>query len=227
VGVIVAGIFIVWLSRAWQIEFSPSYLIPLLTSLKPAIPFCVSLIVGAVAAIWFRSRSRDLESTLVKNLVVFGSMTLVVSLSYISWANYMDVSSRQQTEWRLNDVNYRVRSDYLDAAKWITSNSDESEVIAARATTRSPKLSEITNRRELAGFQITIRLAGVNSDFESERRQTISDFTAIGDCESADGLRANEVAYVLIDLTNPETSDVKRCAEEAFRNETVIVYSLK
>jgi hypothetical protein len=139
----------------------------------------------------------------------------------------MDVSSRQQTEWRLNDVNYRVRSDYLDAAKWITSNSDESEVIAARATTRSPKLSEITNRRELAGFQITIRLAGVNSDFESERRQTISDFTAIGDCESADGLRANEVAYVLIDLTNPETSDVKRCAEEAFRNETVIVYSLK
>jgi hypothetical protein len=227
VGVIVTGIFIVWLSRAWQIEFSPSYLIPLLTSLKPAIPFFGSLLVGIVAAIWYRSRSRDLESTLVKNLVVFSSMTLVVSFCNIFLANYTEISSRQQIEWRLNDVDYQARSDYLDASKWLTSNLDESEVIAARATTRSPKLSEVTNRKELAGFQITIRLAGLNSDFESERRQILSDFTSSGDCESAEGLRANEVAYVLVDLTNPETPDVERCAEEAFRNETVIVYSLK
>jgi hypothetical protein len=40
-------------------------------------------------------------------------------------------------------------------------------------------------------------------------------------------LRANEVAYVLVDLTNPDTPDVERCAKEVFRNETVIVYSLK
>ena len=227
VGVIVAGIFIVWSSRAWQIEFSPSYLIPLLTSLKPAIPFCGSLVVGIVAAIWYRSRSKDLESTLLKNLAVFSSMTLVISFAYIFFANYTDVSSRQQIEWRLNDADYRIRSDYLDATEWITSNSVESEVVAASATTRSPKLSEITNRKELAGFQITIRLAGLNSDFESERRQILSDFTSSGDCESAEGLRANEVAYVLVDLTNPDTPDVERCADEVFRNETVIVYSLK
>ena len=227
VGVVVAGIFIVWSSRAWQIEFSPSYLIPLLTSLKPAIPFCGSLIVGIVAAIWYRSRSKDLESTLLKNLVVFSSMTLVISFAYIFFANYTDVSSRQQIEWRLNDADYRIRSDYLDATEWITSNSVESEVVAASATTRSPKLSEITNRKELAGFQITIRLAGLNSDFESERRQILSDFTSSGDCESAKGLRANKVAYVLVDLTNSDTPDVERCADEVFRNETVIVYSLK
>ena len=227
VGVIVVGIFIVWSSRAWQIEFSPSYLIPLLTSLKPAIPFCGSLVVGIVAAIWYRSRSKDLESTLLKNLAVFSSITLVISFAYIFFANYTDVSSRQQIEWRLNDADYRIRSDYLDATEWITSNSVESGVVAASATTRSPKLSEITNRKELAGFQITIRLAGLNSDFESGRRQILSDFTSTGDCESAEGLRASEVAYVLVDLTNPETPDVERCAEEVFRNETVIVYSLK
>ena len=227
VGVIAAGIFIVWSSRAWQIEFSPSYLIPLLTSLKPAIPFCGSLIVGIVAAISYRSRSKDLESTLLKNLVVFSSMTLVISFAYIFFANYTDVSSRQQIEWRLNDADYQARSDYLDATEWITSNSVESEVVAASATTRSPKLSEITNRKELAGFQITIRLAGLNSDFESERRRILSVFTSSGDCESAEGLRANEVAYVLVDLTNPDTPDVERCADEVFRNETVIVYSLK
>ena len=227
VGVIVAGIFIVWSSRAWQIEFSPSYLIPLLTSLKPAIPFCGSLIVGIVAAISYRSRSKDLESTLLKNLVVFSSMTLVISFAYIFLANFTDVSSRQQIEWRLNDADYQARSDYLDATEWITSNSVESEVVAASANTRSPKLSEITNRKELAGFQITIRLAGLNSDFESERRQILSDFTSSGNCESAEGLRANDVAYVLVDLINPDTPDVERCAEESFRNETVIVYSLK
>ena len=227
VGVIAAGIFIVWSSRAWQIEFSPSYLIPLLTSLKPAIPFCGSLVVGIVAAIWYRSRSKDLESTLLKNLAVFSSMTLVISFAYIFFANYTDVSSRQQIEWRLNDADYRIRSDYLDATEWITSNSVESGVVAASATTRSPKLSEITNRKELAGFQITIRLAGLNSDFESERRQILSDFTSSGDCESAEGLRVNDVAYVLVDLINPDTPDVERCAEEVFRNETVIVYSLK
>ena len=227
VGVIAAGIFIVWSSRAWQIEFSPSYLIPLLTSLKPAIPFCGSLIVGIVAAISYRSRSKDLESTLLKNLFVFSSLTLVISFAYVFFANYTDVSSRQQIEWRLNDADYRIRSDYLDATEWITSNSVESEVVSASATTRSPKLSEITNRKELAGFQITIRLAGLNSDFESERRQILFDFTSSGDCESAEGLRANEVAYVLVDLTNSVTPDVERCADEVFRNETVIVYSLK
>ena len=227
VGVFVVGIFIVWSSRAWQIEFSPSYLIPLLTSLKPAIPFCGSLIVGIVAAIWHKSGSKDPESTFAKNLVVFSSTTLVVSFIFVFWANYTDTSSRQQIEWGSNDSDYQARRDYLDATEWITSNSAETAVVASRTTTRSPKLSEITNRKELAGFQITIRLAGLNSDLESERRQILSDFASSGDCESAEGLRANEVAYVLVDLTNPDTPDFERCAEEVFRNETVIVYSLK
>ena len=55
----------------------------------------------------------------------------------------------------------------------------------------------------------------------------LSDFTSDGDCGSAEGLRANDVAFVLVDLTNPDTPDVDRCADEVFRNETVVVYSLK
>lgn len=53
------------------------------------------------------------------------------------------------------------------------------------------------------------------------------DFASSGDCESAEGLRANDVAFVLVDLTDPDTPDVDRCADEVFRNETVVVYSLK
>ena len=88
-------------------------------------------------------------------------------------------------------------------------------------------MSELTDRKEFAGFDLLMRVAGSYSDYEKVKRMYISDFANLGDCESAEGLRASEVAYVLVDLTNPETPDVERCAEEVFRNETVIVYSLK
>lgn len=226
--VVIVGLVVVVAARAWKIEFSPSYLIPLLTSLKPAIPFFGSLVLGVVLAVWFRVRSnvRSFSGNLNYSSVYL-IVALLVACTFISVTNYFDVISRQQAEWRANDLSHTPRGDYLDASKWISKNSTKNGVVAARATTRSPKLSELTNRKELAGFQITIRLAGLNSDFESQRRQILSDFTSGGDCESAEGLRANDVAFVLVDLTNPDTPDVDRCAKEAFRNETVVVYSLK
>lgn len=226
--VAIVGLVVVVTSRAWKIEFSPSYLIPLLTSLKPAVPFFGSLVVAILIAAWVRLRSSHKDSFgLPNSIFVLTSISLVVACGYVFCANYFDVSSRQQTEWRLNDLTHEPSGDYLDATKWITKNSAKNEVIAARATTRSPRLSELTNRKESAGFQVTIRLAGLNSNFESQRRQMLSDFTSDGDCGSVEGLRASDVAFVLVDLTNPDTSDVDRCADEVFRNETVVVYSLK
>ena len=224
----IVGVVIVVASRAWMIEFSPSYLIPLLTSLKPAIPFVGSLVVAVLIAAWVRLRSSHKDTfDLPNSIFILTSISLVVACGYVFFANYLGVSSRQQTEWRLNDLTHEPSGDYLDATRWITKNSAKNEVVAAQATTKSPRLSEITNRREFAGFQVTIRLAGLNSEFEGQRRQILSDFTSSGDCESAEGLRANDVAFVLVDLTNPDTPDVDRCADEVFRNETVVVYSLK
>ena len=154
-------------------------------------------------------------------------VAIFVSGVLISSANYIAVSSRQQAEWRTNDQSYAPSDDLSAATSWIKEKSRPSDIVATQVTSISPVVSKLANRKEFAGFWATVRLASLNSPRDSERRQILSDFMSSGDCESADGLRASEVAYVLVDLTNPETQDVERCAEEVFRNETVIVYSLK
>ena len=219
---------IVLLSRAWKIEFTPSYLIPFLTSLKPAIPFFASLALGVAFTLFFRqSSSAGVSSGKLIKFLTYSMVAIFVSGVFISSANYIAVSSRQQAEWRTNDQSYAPSDDLSAATSWINETSESSDIVATRVTLISPAVSKLANRKEFAGFWATNRLASLNSPRDSERRQILFDFTSSGDCESAEGLRANEVAYVLVDLTNPDTPDVERCAEEAFRNETVIVYSLK
>ncbi len=215
-------------SRAWKIEFSPSYLIPLLTSLKPAIPFFGSIVFGCIFFPRFRRRSNVRQISSEPNyLLSFSMVALLVSCAFISGANYFDVSSRQQAEWRGNDQYYEPSEDLLAATAWLMSASEQADIVATSGTFSSPMVSKLSNRREFAGYVVTVRLGSLNSKFEGPRRQMLSDFTSSGGCGSAEGLRTNDVAFVLVDLTNPETPDIERCADEVFRNETVIVYSLK
>jgi hypothetical protein len=196
--------------------------------LKPAIPFFASLALGVAFALWFRQpSSAGVSSGKSIRFLTYAIVALFVSGVFISSANYIAVSSRQQAEWHTNDQSYAPSKDLSAATSWIKEKSEPSDIVATQVTSISPVVSKLANRKEFAGFWATVRLASLNSPRDSERRQILSDFTSSGDCESADGLRANEVAYVLVDLTNPETPDVKRCAYEAFRKETVIVYSLK
>ena len=162
-----------------------------------------------------------------KSFLVFSSISLVVACIYLFGSNYLDVSARQQSEWRTNDRNSTPTSNYLDATNWLKNNSEVVDTVATKVTSSSPRISILTERRDFAGNVQTIRLAGLNSEFEGQRRQILANFTSNGDCESAEGLRANDVAFVLVDLTNPDTPDVDRCADEVFRNETVVVYTLK
>ena len=222
------GLALVLASRAWKIEISPSYLIPLLTSMKPSIPFFGSLIIGMIFAVWLRVRVNNLKlRDASKSFLVFSSISLVVACIYLFGSNYLDVSARQQSEWRINDRNSTPTSNYLDATNWLKNNSEVVDTVATKVTSSSPRMSILTERRDFAGNVQTIRLAGLNSEFEGQRRQILANFTSSGDCESAEGLRANDVAFVLVDLTDPDTPDVDRCADEVFRNETVVVYSLK
>ena len=222
------GLALVLASRAWKIEISPSYLIPLLTSMKPSIPFFGSLFIGMIFAVWLRVRVNNLKlRDASKSFLVFSSISLGVACIYLFGSNYLDVSARQQSEWRTNDRNSTPTSNYLDATNWLKNNSEVVDTVATKVTSSSPRISILTERRDFAGNVQTIRLAGLNSEFEGQRRQMLLDFASSGDCESAEGLRANDVAFVLVDLTDPDTPDVDRCADEVFRNETVVVYSLK
>lgn len=82
--VAIVGVVIVVASRAWKIEFSPSYLIPLLTSLKPAIPFVGSLVVAVLIAVWVRLRSSHKDFfDLPNSIFVLTSISFIVACSYV------------------------------------------------------------------------------------------------------------------------------------------------
>lgn len=224
----VVGVAITYSSRAWKIELPPSYLIPFLTSLKPAIPFFGSLLIGAVAVVWLRVRSNS-QNVATSSTYFFAASTvsLVAACLFIFVANFNEIVNRQQDEWQALDRSNAPSTDLLNATKWLNANSEAEAVVATRVTSSSPIVSSLVDRREFAGFGATVRLASLNSVNEAPRREMLSTFTGEGDCESADGLRQNDVDFVLIDLTNAETPDVDRCADEVFRNDTVVIYSLK
>jgi hypothetical protein len=180
-----------------------------------------------VGALIFIRREINLRPRFASIIIVLLSFSIPVSGLTVSVFNYGSKSQRQQNEWMMNDVTYRTSEDYVVASRWIKLNSGVNEVVATKVTSRSPNLAELTDRKEYAGFDLLMRVAGSYSNYETVKRKFIADFSVGGDCGSAEGLRANEVAYVLVDLTNPDTPDVERCAKEVFRNETVIVYSLK
>jgi hypothetical protein len=215
-------------SRRWKIELGASYWTPFLESLKPALPFLSSLVVSVIfGALLYVGRVVKLRSHFKSLVPALFSFSILGTGLLIFATNYISTSQRQQSEWTLNDFTYKPSANYVAASLWINTNSSKNELVATKVTSRSPNLSELTDRKEFAGFDLLMRVAGSYSDYEKVKRMYISDFANLGDCESAEGLRASEVAYVLVDLTNPETPDVERCAEEVFRNETVIVYSLK
>jgi len=225
---IVVGVFLVVLSRAWKIELPPSYLIPLLTSLKPAIPFFGSLIIGAGVAAWLRVRSKTLDvASRSTYFFVASTVSLVAASLTVFVANFKEISFRQQDEWQAIDLSNAPSTDLLIATSWLNANSEAEAIVATKVTSSSPPVSLLVDRREFAGFWATVRLASLNSANEAPRREMLSAFTGKGDCESAKGLRQNDVDFVLVDLTNVETPDVDRCADEVFRNETVVIYSLK
>ena len=86
-------------------------------------------------------------------------------------------------------------------------------------------ISVLTERRDFFGFPITIRLAGLNSDLEILKRKQVDRFAISGDCTSAQSLNDYGVSFFLVDLTNVQTPEIERCADEVYRNETIVIYS--
>lgn len=222
----ILSLVMVTVLRSWKIEFTPSYWTSILESLKPALPLIFSCIFSLLFALAISAFGK-LKVSFFSLVLALGGFSVAISGLYLFTLNYNLISERQQNEWVQNDVSYMPSTDYISATRWLNSNSKYEDLIATKVTSQSPKISELTGRREFAGFELLMRVAGSYSEYERVKRQFIEDFAGKGDCESAEGLRANDVAFVLVDLTNPDTPDVERCAKEAFRNETVIVYSLK
>ena len=216
-----AALLVVWGTRYWSVEYSGSYATPFLTSLRPASPFLIGLLMASLVYFVWRSSKRLGFTTLV---AFFGVASLIISGGYIFAANYHFRSSRQQSEWQSADKANELSFDLASASDWIKQNSNEMEILSMKNERQS--LSVITDRRDFAGFPVTIRLSGLNSNQERNKRTQLDSFAISGDCTSAEFLRDYGVSFFLVNLTNVQTPDIKRCADEVFRNKTIVIYSL-
>ena len=216
-----AALLVVWGTRYWSVEYSGSYATPFLTSLRPASPFLIGLLMASLVYFVWRSSKRLGFTTFV---AFFGVASLIISGGYIFAANYHFRSSRQQSEWQSADKANELSFDLASASDWIKQNSNEMEILSMKNERQS--LSVITDRRDFAGFPVTIRLSGLNSNQERNKRMQLDSFAISGDCTSAELLRDYGVSFFLVNLTNVQTPDIKRCADEVFRNKTIVIYSL-
>ena len=216
-----AALLVVWGTRYWSVEYSGSYATPFLTSLRPASPFQIGLLMASLVYFVWRSSKRLGFTTFV---AFFGVASLIISGGYVFAANYHFRYSRQQSEWQSADKANENSFDLASASDWIKQNSNEMEILSMKNERQS--LSVITDRRDFAGFPVTIRLSGLNSNQERIRRMQLDSFAISGDCTSAEFLREYGVSFFLVNLTNVQTPDIKRCADEVFRNKTIVIYSL-
>jgi len=222
------GLSIAALSINLKVELSSSYLVPLLTSAKPASPFLLSCLLAL--CVWavmsrFRMSVGGFQPRTVALLVLVTIQG--AACFYLASANFSAVSGRQQAEWRLNDTTLVPSQATQRAASWLKSNSKSAEIIATTMTSSSPSLATLTSRRELVGFPITIRLMGLNSDFDARDRSAVLEFGSVGSCDGAQYLQGRGVGYYWVETLNPNTPDIDRCAKEVFRDETIVIYSLR
>lgn len=211
--------------RSWQIEYEPSYLIPLLTTLKPVIPLILGLLIATSVWVFVRSKWQLLGfHSCPKIFLTVSNMTLIIVGMFLFASNYVNVSERQQQEWRSFDVANAVSSDFEAATKWLKVNMRNDDVVATRATRNSPKVAVLTDHKEFAGTEKPFRIFGLHSADYKTNFQLIDQFSVSGSCESADRLRDAGVNFFLVDLSNSKTPDTPRCADEVFRNKSTVVY---
>ena len=84
----------------------------------------------------------------------------------------------------------------------------------------------MTGRREFAGIPFTERLLGAHSEREKNNRLAIDDFALKGNCDSSLIMKHSGVNYYFVNVTESFSPDIKRCADEVFRNKTIVIYSL-
>jgi hypothetical protein len=216
----VLALFVVWGSRHLMVEFSGSYATPFFTSLRPALPFLIGFIMALLAYSAWRSKRR---LGFIDFVATFSVASLVIAGGYIFIANYVSRAPNQQAEWRTLDNLYVISADVSSATGWIKQHVDKNEIVSMKVQRQS--ISVLTERRDFVGFPITIRLAGLNSDLEILKRKQVDRFAISGDCTSAQSLNDYGVSFFLVDLTNVQTPEIERCADEVYRNETIVIYS--
>ena len=218
----------IFMARTWDINYESSYIIPLLTTFKPAIPlfFALSLTSFLSVYIRFNWHSNGFQNR-TQSFLALSSTALIASGLFVSFINFGDVSVRQQKEWRSMDAEYSVSSDFVESTNWLKFNMRRGEVVASKVTRSSPKVALLTGHKDFAGVTMSFRIFGENSADYANNYKLVDQFSQNGSCESTRELGKLGISYFLVDLSNLDTPDVLRCADEVFRNKGAVVYKLK
>jgi uncharacterized membrane protein len=215
-------------ARLWEISYESSYIIPLLTTFKPTIPLFAAISLSVFISVFVRVKWQSLGSQFgIQAFLTLSSVALATAGLLVSLINYSDVSSRQQKEWRLMDVEYAVNSEFAEATNWLKFNMRRDDVVATKVTRSSPRVALLTGHKDFAGVQMSFRIFGENSADYAQKYDLIDQFSKNGSCESSESLRGMGVNFFLVDLSNLDTPDVSRCADEVFRNKGAVIYKLK
>ncbi len=214
--------------RSWEIGVEASYLVPLLVAFKPVIPLVLALVIGKALSVYVRNKWQLLGFESCPNtFVVLLNLVLITAGMFLFVSNYVNVSSRQQKEWRSMDKDYFVTDDFRAATTWLKINTPDDVVVASKVTRVSPRVAVQTGRKDFAGVQVSFRIFGENSADYAQKYDLIDQFSKNGSCESTKSLKGMGVNFFLVDLSNLDTPDVSRCADEVFRNKGAVIYKLK
>ena len=217
----------IFMVRSWDINYEPSYIIPFLTTFKPAIPLFLALLLTTFVSLLIRSKWKSLGFPYTpKSFLALTNTFLIVAGLFMSMTNYYKVSDRQQKEWRSMDGEYAVSSDFIEATNWLKAKMNHNDVVASKVTRSSPRIAVLTGHKDFAGVQMSFRIFGEHSAIYEANYQLIDEFSMKGTCKSAMAIDVAGADFFLIDLSNFETPDIPRCADEVFRNKGSIVYKL-
>ena len=214
--------------RSLEIGVEASYLVPLFVAFKPVIPLVLALVIAIALSVYVRNKWQMLGFESCPNTFgVLSNLVLITAGMFLFVSNYVNVSSRQQKEWRSMDKDYFVTDDFRAATTWLKINTPDDVVVASKVTRVSPRVAVQTGRKDFAGVQVSFRIFGENSADYAQKYDLVDQFSKNGSCESTNDLRALGVDFFLVDLSNLDTPDVLRCADEIFRNNGAVVYKLK
>ena len=217
----------IFMVRSWEVNYEPSYIIPLLTTFKPAIPLFLGLLLTTFVSLFIRFKWKSLGFQFKpKSFLTLSNIALIAAGLLTSFTNYDKVSNRQQKEWRLMDGEYSVRSDFQAATNWLKFNINPDDVVASKVTRSSPRVAVLTDHKDFAGVPVSFRIFGEHSATYETNYQLLDEFSMKGTCESVKAVHDAGADFFLIDLSNLETPDIPRCANEVFRNQGAIVYKL-
>lgn len=224
VSAVLAGVLPHAINHYWKVEIQDQFWTLFVVNLKTALPFVVVSVFCASSFLLFKITRRRNHSFFVS--LSYGLVAIGISNLFLYVQNWESEVGQEYRSWRSIEASYnQTNSDYLEATTWISQSTNTNSILASKNTLKGFSLSVMTGRREFAGIPFTERLLGAHSEREKANRFAIDEFALKGNCDSSLSLRYSGVNYFFVNLTKSFSPDVKRCADEVFRNKTIVIYS--